>query len=111
MGFPGSSNLSIFAAQHKGPFAKHGLSVELLFTPNSDVLRDGLAAAKSTSLKSAYFSTLRDVAQTPETIAWLTRYRRLAIRYERRADIHQALLDLACAHICLNFLRRPDGFC
>ena len=45
------------------------------------------------------------------TLAWLTRYRRLAIRYERRADIHQALLDLACAHICLNFLRRPDGFC
>ena len=37
------------------------------------VLRDGLAAAKSTSLKSAYFSTLRDVARTPETIAWLTR--------------------------------------
>jgi len=43
MGFPGSSNLSIFAAQHKGLFAKHGLSIELLFTPNSDVLRDGLA--------------------------------------------------------------------
>jgi ABC-type nitrate/sulfonate/bicarbonate transport system substrate-binding protein len=43
MAFQGSSNLSIFAAQHKGLFAKHGLAVELLFTPNSDVLRDGLA--------------------------------------------------------------------
>src|SRR6059058_4904560 len=43
MGFPGSSNLSIFAAQHRGLFAKHGLAIELLFTPNSDVLRDGLA--------------------------------------------------------------------
>ena len=43
MGFPGSSNLSFFAAQHKGLFTRHGLSVELLFTPNSDVLRDGLA--------------------------------------------------------------------
>ena len=43
MGFPGSSNLSFFAAQHEGLFAKHGLSAELLFTPNSDVLRDGLA--------------------------------------------------------------------
>jgi aminopeptidase N len=37
------------------------------------VLRDGLAAAATTSLKSAYFSTLRDVAQTPETVAWLER--------------------------------------
>jgi hypothetical protein len=45
------------------------------------------------------------------TLARLACYRRLAIRYERRADIHQALLDRACAHICLNFLRRPDGFC
>jgi ABC-type nitrate/sulfonate/bicarbonate transport system substrate-binding protein len=43
MTFPISSNLSIFAAQHKGYFAKHGLVVEHLFTPNSDVLRDGLA--------------------------------------------------------------------
>src|SRR5262245_55403409 len=33
MGFPGSSNLTFFAAQHKGLFAKHGLSAELLFTP------------------------------------------------------------------------------
>jgi transposase len=45
------------------------------------------------------------------TLARLACYRRLAIRYERRADIHQALLDRACAHICLNFLRRPDRFC
>src|SRR5882757_4740968 len=43
MVFPGLSNFSILAAQHKGLFAKHGLSVELLNTPNSDVLRDGLA--------------------------------------------------------------------
>jgi aminopeptidase N len=35
------------------------------------VLRDGLAAARSQSLKSAWFSALRDTAQTPETLAWL----------------------------------------
>ena len=30
------------------------------------------------------------------------------IRYERRADIHQAFLDVGCALICLDFLlRRP----
>jgi ABC-type nitrate/sulfonate/bicarbonate transport system substrate-binding protein len=43
MVFPGLSNLSIFAAQHKNLFARHGLAVELLNTPNSGVLREGLA--------------------------------------------------------------------
>ena len=43
MVFPGLSNFSIFAAQHKNLFAQHGLAVELLNTPNSDVLRNGLA--------------------------------------------------------------------
>jgi transposase len=38
------------------------------------------------------------------TLAWLARYRRLAVRYERRADIHEALLYLGCALICLNYL-------
>ncbi len=43
MVFPGLSNFSIFAAQHKNLFAKHGLAIELLNTPNSNVLREGLA--------------------------------------------------------------------
>ena len=38
------------------------------------------------------------------TFAWLNRYRRLTIRYERRADIHQAFLTLGCALICWNHL-------
>jgi len=38
------------------------------------------------------------------TMAWLNHFRRLAIRYERREDIHQALLDLGCALICLRRL-------
>ena len=37
------------------------------------VLRAGLAAAATSSLKSAWFSTLRDTAQTPGTIEWLER--------------------------------------
>jgi len=40
------------------------------------------------------------------TFAWLNHYRRLAIRYERREELHQAFLDLACALICLKTLRR-----
>jgi transposase len=41
------------------------------------------------------------------TFAWLNRMKRLVIRYERRADIHDALLTLGCSLICLNFLRAP----
>jgi transposase len=40
------------------------------------------------------------------TLAWLNRYRRLSIRYERRAEIHQAFLTLGCALICFNHLQR-----
>jgi aminopeptidase N len=36
------------------------------------VLRERLDAAQTQSLKGAYFSALRSVAQTPETITWLT---------------------------------------
>lgn len=40
------------------------------------------------------------------TLAWLSRFRRLTIRYERRADIHEAFTTLSCALICLNHIRR-----
>lgn len=34
------------------------------------------------------------------TISWLHQFRRLRVRYERRADIHLAFLKLACIVIC-----------
>ncbi|MFE6666459.1 IS5 family transposase [Streptomyces sp. NPDC057697] len=37
--------------------------------------------------------------------AWLHQFKRLRIRYERRADLHQGLLELACSFICLRRLR------
>jgi transposase len=40
------------------------------------------------------------------TIGWLHRYRRLRIRYERRAEIHLAFLCLACSLICWRFIQR-----
>lgn len=43
------------------------------------------------------------------TISWLHQFRRLRIRYERRVDIHNALLTLGCALICFRFLKQP--FC
>ena len=40
------------------------------------------------------------------TLAWLHTFRRLQVRYERRNDIHQAFLDLACALLCWTVLQR-----
>ena len=34
------------------------------------------------------------------TFAWLNRFRRLRIRYEKRSAIHKAFLSLGCALIC-----------
>jgi transposase len=39
------------------------------------------------------------------TLAWLNRFRRLTVRYERRAELHQAFLTLGCALICFNLLQ------
>jgi transposase len=38
------------------------------------------------------------------TLAWLNQFRRLRVRDERRADIHQAFLTLGCALICFKAL-------
>lgn len=40
------------------------------------------------------------------TLAWLNRFRRLTVRYERRADLHQAFLSFGCALICWQALNR-----
>lgn len=40
------------------------------------------------------------------TFAWLNRFRRLTIRYERRDDIYLAFARLACALITWNFVQR-----
>ena len=39
------------------------------------------------------------------TLAWLHRFRRLNLRYERRPCVHEAFLTLACAMVCWNFLK------
>jgi len=43
------------------------------------------------------------------TFAWLNGFRRLRVRYERRADIHLAFLLLGCALICAK--RLQTTFC
>ena len=39
------------------------------------------------------------------TFVWLNQFRRLRVRYEKRADIHEAFLSLGCALICWRFLQ------
>lgn len=40
------------------------------------------------------------------TQAWYNQMRRLVIRYERRADIHQAFLNIGSLLICWSFMQR-----
>jgi transposase len=39
------------------------------------------------------------------TFAWLHNFKRLLVRYERRAEIHHALLALGCCLVCFRRLR------
>lgn len=43
------------------------------------------------------------------TISWLHGFRRLRVRYERRDDMHEAFMSLACAVICWKVLNHE--FC
>lgn len=43
-----------------------------------------------------------------QTFALLHQFRRLAIRWERRADIHHGLVTLACTLICWRRLKQPQ---
>jgi len=45
------------------------------------------------------------------TIAWLHQYRRLRVRYERHADIHEAFLQIAGCLICFKLLKTEASFC
>ena len=38
--------------------------------------------------------------------AWLNQFRRLRVRYEKRADIHGTFLSLGCALMCWQSLRK-----
>lgn len=46
----------------------------------------------------------RDRWVVERTLGWLTSFRKLTIRYARRAEIHLAFLILGCAPICFNRL-------
>jgi transposase len=39
------------------------------------------------------------------SLSWLHQFRRLLVRFERRADIHEALLTIGCCLICFRKLQ------
>jgi hypothetical protein len=43
------------------------------------------------------------------SLVWLVGYRRLQVRYERRADILLGFLQLACALTCLKHPNQPTA--
>jgi len=45
------------------------------------------------------------------TLSWLHQFRRLRVRYERRDDIHEALLILGCIMICWSALVSWNPLC
>ncbi|GJE75981.1 hypothetical protein BGCPKDLD_2570 [Methylorubrum suomiense] len=51
-------------------------------------------------------SSILRQAQDEGTHAWFNRFRRLPIRYERRADIDEAFTSLAASLITINQIRR-----
>lgn len=54
--------------------------------------------ARKNTAHGSGLGTVRWVAE--RAFAWLHQFKRLRTRYERRADIHLGLLQLACALIC-----------
>ncbi|QNS08324.1 IS5 family transposase [Streptomyces xanthii] len=59
--------------------------------------------ARSGVTHGSGLGTVRWVAE--RAFAWLHQFKRLRTRHERRADLHQDLLELACSLICLRRLR------
>jgi ABC-type nitrate/sulfonate/bicarbonate transport system substrate-binding protein len=72
MSFAGMTNFPIFAAEHKGLFTKHGLAVELLNTPNSQVQRDGLAKGDHQIIQSAADNAIAMVELAKADVAIVT---------------------------------------
>jgi transposase len=66
--------------------------------------------AKRNTANGSGLGTQRWVIE--RTLSWLHNNRRLARRYDRRADIHEAFLTIGCALICDKHLKRTQPpFC
>jgi transposase len=78
--------------------------------PHRDSLRALGVAPRLARRGVAHGSGLGKVRWVVErTLSWLHQNRRLRVRYEKRADIHDGFLELGCAMICFKRLRA--SFC
>jgi transposase len=103
----------------QGPRGRPRRRPEILFADrayDSKTIRQALRAcgilpaiAKRGEPHGSGLGVYRCVVEGP--FAWLFGWRRLRARYEKRADIHDAFLRLACAMICFRRWHRNAGFC
>lgn len=74
--------------------------------PHRDHLRQRGIASQLAKRRMRHGSGLGRTRWVVErTLAWLHRFRRLAVRYERRPCIHEAFLTLACSIVCWYYLK------
>lgn len=97
------------AGQPGAPKRKPGL-IQADRAYDSDPLRELLAERGiDTEIARRYTKHGSGLGKTrwvvERTIAWLHQFRRLRIRFERLAQMHEAFLKLGCALICWRFLK------
>src|SRR5262245_13188519 len=69
---PGAQPLPVVAAAAQGLFERHGLKVEVLFTVNSDELRDGLAAGEFPIAQAAVDNAVAMVEMARQDVVIVT---------------------------------------
>ncbi|WP_443062583.1 hypothetical protein [Streptomyces sp. NBC_00390] len=74
----------------------------LLTQPRKATTRSGL-----NDLYIEGMGKLRYVVE--QTFALLHHFKRLAIRWERRTELHDAFISLACSLICWRRLNKPES--
>jgi ABC-type nitrate/sulfonate/bicarbonate transport system substrate-binding protein len=67
--FPTARSLPFYAGLAKGFFAKHGIKADIQFTPNSNVLRDGLADGKFDVAQAALDNAVAMVEAAKKDVA------------------------------------------
>ena len=72
-----------------------------------DLVRERGIKAEIARRQTEHGSRLGRVRWVVErTFAWLHHFKRLLVRYDRRAEIHNAFLALACCLVCFRRLTR-----
>jgi transposase len=73
--------------------------------PHRDELRRRGIKSRLAKRRTAHGSGLGRTRWVVErTLAWLHRFRRLNVRYERRSSVHEAFLTIGCILVCCYFL-------